>query len=255
MQRRRLRILAMAVATVGLVMLGDLRPARADILVTVSASGTTTAFLGTSNTGFTTSPSLSIGGASGYTDVGVTVTTNYTGSAISSLSTGVTLAPNTTTPESLTVQVQLVTPVSPNTNNLLWLLPSSTPVLVSAGSSFAPQTGATSGTVATSTYFNSTSSTTTTGLTGTPVTSSTSIPGISPLNTSSMPNPSGTYTLSNILTLSNFTVSSSAVGVSFSYGGTSSVSSIPEPSSMAIAGIGALGMIGYGLRRRKALGA
>jgi PEP-CTERM motif len=29
----------------------------------------------------------------------------------------------------------------------------------------------------------------------------------------------------------------------------------PEPSSLAIAGIGALGMIGYGLRRRKALGA
>ncbi len=30
---------------------------------------------------------------------------------------------------------------------------------------------------------------------------------------------------------------------------------VPEPSSMAIAGLGALGMIGYGLRRRKALGA
>jgi len=30
---------------------------------------------------------------------------------------------------------------------------------------------------------------------------------------------------------------------------------VPEPSTMAIAGIGALGMIGYGLRRRKALGA
>jgi hypothetical protein len=30
---------------------------------------------------------------------------------------------------------------------------------------------------------------------------------------------------------------------------------VPEPSTMAIAGIGALGLIGYGLRRRKALGA
>jgi len=29
----------------------------------------------------------------------------------------------------------------------------------------------------------------------------------------------------------------------------------PEPSTLAIAGLGALGMIGYGLRRRKALGA
>jgi len=32
-------------------------------------------------------------------------------------------------------------------------------------------------------------------------------------------------------------------------------SAAPEPSTMAIAGIGALGMIGYGLRRRKAMGA
>jgi len=30
--------------------------------------------------------------------------------------------------------------------------------------------------------------------------------------------------------------------------------SVPEPSSMVIAGLGALGLIGYGLRRRKALG-
>jgi LPXTG-motif cell wall-anchored protein len=30
---------------------------------------------------------------------------------------------------------------------------------------------------------------------------------------------------------------------------------VPEPSSLAIAGIGALGLIGFGLRRRKAMGA
>jgi len=34
-----------------------------------------------------------------------------------------------------------------------------------------------------------------------------------------------------------------------------SASAVPEPSSLAIAGLGALGLIGYGLRRRKALGA
>jgi hypothetical protein len=33
------------------------------------------------------------------------------------------------------------------------------------------------------------------------------------------------------------------------------VQSVPEPSSMVLAGIGALGMIGFGLRRRKATGA
>jgi hypothetical protein len=35
----------------------------------------------------------------------------------------------------------------------------------------------------------------------------------------------------------------------------STTPAVPEPSTMAIAGLGALGMIGYGLRRRKALGA
>jgi len=36
---------------------------------------------------------------------------------------------------------------------------------------------------------------------------------------------------------------------------TSSVLGVPEPSSIVLAGIGALGLIGYGLRRRKAQGA
>ncbi len=40
-----------------------------------------------------------------------------------------------------------------------------------------------------------------------------------------------------------------------SIGGNASANPVPEPSSMAIAGLGALGLIGYGLRRRKALGA
>ncbi len=34
-----------------------------------------------------------------------------------------------------------------------------------------------------------------------------------------------------------------------------SITSTPEPSTMALAGLGALGLIGYGLRRRKAMGA
>jgi len=42
---------------------------------------------------------------------------------------------------------------------------------------------------------------------------------------------------------------------SITLSGSTSVVPVPEPSTMAIAGLGALGMIGYGLRRRKALGA
>ncbi len=50
--------------------------------------------------------------------------------------------------------------------------------------------------------------------------------------------------------LGNSTVGSFTASGSNSFSG-----SVPEPSSLAIAGLGALGMIGYGLRRRKALGA
>ncbi len=57
-----------------------------------------------------------------------------------------------------------------------------------------------------------------------------------------------TYMLNNVLTL---TAGDSVINVN----GTTGVTAVPEPSSMAIAGLGALGMIGYGLRRRKALGA
>jgi len=50
-----------------------------------------------------------------------------------------------------------------------------------------------------------------------------------------------------------------ATGTAFSStvvgSGDTTTSPVPEPSSLAIAGIGALGLIGYGLRRRKALGA
>jgi len=46
-----------------------------------------------------------------------------------------------------------------------------------------------------------------------------------------------------------------ANGGELNFSSNTTLSSVPEPSTMAIAGLGALGMIGYGLRRRKALGA
>jgi hypothetical protein len=46
------------------------------------------------------------------------------------------------------------------------------------------------------------------------------------------------------------------VGDKINYSSSTSLSqAVPEPSSLVLAGISALGMIGYGLRRRKALGA
>jgi len=44
-------------------------------------------------------------------------------------------------------------------------------------------------------------------------------------------------------------------GGELNFAANTTLSPVPEPSTMAIAGLGALGMIGYGLRRRKALGA
>ncbi len=69
--------------------------------------------------------------------------------------------------------------------------------------------------------------------------------------------PPGTITsLSAPFTLSQLlTVQLNAKDDSFNNGSSTSLTSVPEPSSMAIAGLGALGLIGYGLRRRKALGA
>jgi len=62
---------------------------------------------------------------------------------------------------------------------------------------------------------------------------------------------SGTYYLAQFLDLGGVNFGAS----NFQFGGTSQVYANPEPSSLVIAGIGALGMIGYGLRQRRVLGA
>jgi hypothetical protein len=147
------------------------------------------------------------------------------------------------------VQVQFVTPGT--SNNALWTGPSGSPLYVSASSSFS-LTGATSGTVTTNTYFNSTTSASTTRPGSSPTVSASSsvLPGsASGYQYVSTPNPAGTYTLGQTVVQSGLTV-----GASANYGGNSMVAT-PEPSGLLIAGIGGLGLIGYGLRRRKAVGA
>jgi len=71
--------------------------------------------------------------------------------------------------------------------------------------------------------------------------------------------PSGvSFTFTNVNPALGIVGSGSTATIA-SFGGDTSgnfnASPVPEPSTMAIAGLGALGMIGYGLRRRKALGA
>ncbi len=55
--------------------------------------------------------------------------------------------------------------------------------------------------------------------------------------------------------LTQMAASGALLNTSYSGSVSATAVAVPEPSTMAIAGLGALGMIGYGLRRRKALGA
>jgi hypothetical protein len=253
---RRLKTMTFAVAAIGAVVLGGSKQARADILVTVVSGGTTSTFDGSgSNTNFTT-PSFNI---DGYTGTVHAVTTTYPGNAAgASISTTVNITSlGNANPQPMTTYVQLVAS-SPNTGSpftnplLAWTAPTTPFVNVSAGASLAPQTGLSSGSVATTTYYNSPPATN--GLSSTPVVTATqpTPTGSSPLS-SVLAGNAGTYSLGQVLVLSGV---AGTVGLGFNFGGTSAVtpSSVPEPSTMALGGLGALGLIGYGLRRRKAAG-
>jgi len=241
----------MAVATVGLVVLGGSRRAAADIEVYVQATGSPAqAFDITNNTAGST-PVFSI---DGYTTQITTVVTNYPGNpSLGTISTTIDILGAVTSPVTLTTTVMLVSAFTGSLSDplLKWSAPITSPVSVSSASSFTSNTTVTSGLATTTTYYNSGPAAT--FAVSTPVVSSsqnnTNTTGNSGPNLVLEPN-SGTYTLSQQIMLTG--LNSGAEG--FNYGGTSSVAS-PEPSSLAIVGIGALGMIGYGLRRRKALGA
>jgi hypothetical protein len=77
-----------------------------------------------------------------------------------------------------------------------------------------------------------------------------------PTTTASVGRPNTDFSMSNTTTITIVAVNDSSIettGTTTALG--PNVSSVPEPSSLAIAGVGALGLIGFGLRRRKALGA
>lgn len=64
-------------------------------------------------------------------------------------------------------------------------------------------------------------------------------------------NASAPYSLTEVVTITFTTTGTLNASLSSDSSANFSASAVPEPSTMAIAGLGALGMIGYGLRRRK----
>jgi hypothetical protein len=253
-----MRTLTFAVAAIGAVLLGGSKQASADILLTVAAGTSTTNFDFASNTsGSTPASGFTI---DGYNLVIHTVVTNFPGSpAIGSITTTVNVGSTTGTPLPLTTTVQLVS--SQNSANpfasplLPWTGGPSTPtVTVNSGASFTGNNTTTTGSTTTTTYFNSPPATTFATSTAGPVGNQPTPTGASTVGSATLANPTGTYTLSQVLTLTGLNAGAAA----FNFGATSTVSpvaAVPEPSTMALAGLGALGLIGYGLRRRKATGA
>jgi hypothetical protein len=257
---RRLRTWAFALATIGAVLLGGSKQASADILLTVSAGGTTESFDFASNTLAAQATTID-----GYSLNVETVVTSYPGSNTTggSISTTVNVLGAVTVSDTLSITAQLIAPGSvapggpyltpPLAYNgqplLAWTGPSTTPVNVSAGAGFSPSATSTGATVTTTTYYNSGPAATLAASTPL-VTNAITYPGGTPGLTKILAANTGTYTLSQTVVLTGINVGASG----FNFGGTSDVTATPEPSTMALAGLGALGLIGYGVRRRKAMG-
>jgi len=265
------------VTALGIAVLGWASPAHADILLTIS-DGTLTETYGdyTGNVGMTlggltygatTQPGvISLSGtfdsAFVVSNLGIVANYNALANGGSNSSGSGAIPPPGSSTALVTDDTITATKVGGGSGTLTvtvaagnWTIPGGTPLLLGSGetSSFISGTGD-------SAAFTSTFTSLTAG--GNPLlaqsAASVSISGpVSPPVTGAagssavVSNPNSLFALSNQLQLTFGTG-----GNSINVDGTTAVTAIaPEPSTIVIAGIGALGMIGYGLRRRKALGA
>jgi len=261
----------MAIATVGAIMCSAPTRTFAAIEIVVTSGSTTDYFYTTNDNSFATG-TFTIGG---YKSQIQTTTTSYPGNPGNegSISTTVNIGDVTNNSHTLQTTVLLIKAISGVTTDAngqvtssitplkigtaaleRWTAPATTPVDVSSGASFAQTQSTKAGLNTASTFYDSPGAavgpgTFVVGSTQTyNNTSLTSFANMSESNT-------GTYTLGQMMVLSKVNVGASK----FNYGATSAVDAtiqtVPEPSSLVLSGLGGLGLIGYGLRRRKASGA
>jgi len=255
------------VAAVGIAVLGWASPSRADLEVTLTDAnnlGLTTTYTDAAANAGTTVNGLTYGAATKPGEISLsgtfgsfTVTTlafnaNYDGGVNATPPPGNPTAHVTDATITATNVGGVADTLTAVTLAQTYTTPSGSPLTLTNGlsSTFMSGTGDNAS-------FNSTF--TSNGLGGSAQTSSTvnilgPIPppasGSNAGSTLLVTNPNNSFKLGNTLTLT-FGTGGNAMTVN----GTTTVTGVPEPSTMAIAGIGALGMIGYGLRRRKARGA
>jgi hypothetical protein len=260
-------VAAALAATAAFLCVGSHANAQDALQVTVTVGGTTETFYSTDDTHLET-VSFTFGGYTGDIDTEVT---NFPGAVDGHITTTINLSTVASGSADMTVKTEVIqalgyVPVgagngttsatalgATDTTNVnaqpvgTWTSPSGSPVHVFAG--FSTSSPADSGTGNAETVFDSppTSSRPGTGVINSGNVALTAVGALS--GTTDRPS-TGTYSLAQIVTLSGASTSSGMV-----VDATSRVTSaVPEPSTMALAGLGALGFVSFALRRRKALG-
>jgi hypothetical protein len=273
MLSRLLRRFAAAVIAIGSILFIGGGRAEAALEFEIKSGATDDFFYASSNNFGQVTITTAIGNYTGQIE---TTFTNFAGSSsVGSISTTLNLFATGGATAPLTVSVMVVNNIAaldamtstPNaaisvtaaqlSTSVLstWTGPSGTALVATANTSTSSEATTTAGTAATTTYFDSPPLAGSPAVPGTPVVTSGTLmlaaPGIVLRNANVTG--TGTYSLSQSVTVDGITdIGNSPVNIT----GQSSISSVavPEPSTLALAGLGALGFIGYGLRRRQVLG-
>jgi len=238
------------VAAVGIAALAWASPARAQMTLTLTDVNTlaTTSFTDSGTGDIFSSPNPLVLG--NYTITQIAASANYDGNTHLNANTGQgniedTVLRVTQTGSSGGTSDSLIAQVT-TAGSASWSVPAGSPLLLTsilAATRVDGSNGLPSGS------FLTFSSTLLSGLASTTVTAP-NLYGIGQtINSGPATNPSPPFYLNNL-----FTLNTTGVGQVVNADLTTTVT-VPEPSSIAVAGIGALSLIGYGLRRRKALGA